>query len=234
MLSKGQITYIVSTWDVTWPPCSSPRRHSRAQGNRESRGGRTQPTCRARATSNQAFVDIIIARKRAPSHRVFVAQVFGRNMCGKRRRRHRFSAFWLRSSVVYYRRAKAACSFLHHIAQERASQKLLDLPDQGKTARAMTKDAFANGSSWMFTGLNMRFKDWRFVHRARMNVVPTNKNISKWNDLHSPKCRVCQSTDETLPHILCHCNNNMLLIRERHNKIVERLRKASRVRTSAS
>ena len=45
--------------------------------------------------SNQAFVDVIIARKRAPSHRVFVAQVFGRNMCGKRRRRHRLSAFWL-------------------------------------------------------------------------------------------------------------------------------------------
>ncbi|CAB4040100.1 Hypothetical predicted protein, partial [Paramuricea clavata] len=126
------------------------------------------------------------------------------------------------------RRAKAACSFLHHLAQERASQKLLDLPDLGKTARAMTKDAFANGSSWMFTGFNMRFKDWQFIHHARMNVAPTNKNISKWDDLHSPKCRVCQSTDETLPHILCHCNNNMLLIREQHNKIVERLRKASR------
>ena len=67
---------------------------------RKSRGGRSQQTCRARATSNQALVDVIIARKRAPSHRVFVAQVFGRNMCGKRRRRHRFSAFWLRSSVV--------------------------------------------------------------------------------------------------------------------------------------
>jgi hypothetical protein len=83
------------TVDATWPPCSSPRRHSCARGNRESRGGRTQRTCRARATSNQAFVDVIIAHKRAPSHRVFVAQVFGRNMCGKRRRRHRFSAFWL-------------------------------------------------------------------------------------------------------------------------------------------
>ena len=45
--------------------------------------------------SNQAFVDVIISRKRAPSHRVFVAQVFGRNMCGKQRRRHHFSAFWL-------------------------------------------------------------------------------------------------------------------------------------------
>jgi hypothetical protein len=62
--------------------------------NREIRGGRSQRTCRARATSNQAFVDVIIARKRAPSHRVFVAQVFCRNIWGERRRRHRFSAFW--------------------------------------------------------------------------------------------------------------------------------------------
>ena len=44
------------------------------------RGGRSRRTCRARATSNQAFVDVIIARKRAPSHRVLVAQVFGRNI----------------------------------------------------------------------------------------------------------------------------------------------------------
>ena len=90
------------TLDGTWPPCSPPRRHLRARGNRESRGGRTQPTCRARATSNQVFVHVIIARKRAPSHRVFVAQVFGRNMCGKRRRRHRFSAFWLIGSNSWY------------------------------------------------------------------------------------------------------------------------------------
>ena len=86
--------------DATWPPCPSPRRHARARENREGRGGRSQQTCRARATSNQAFIDVIITRKRAPSHHVFVAQVFGRNMCGKQRRRHRFSAFWPRSSVV--------------------------------------------------------------------------------------------------------------------------------------
>jgi hypothetical protein len=87
--------------DATWPPCSSPRRHVRARENHKGHGGRSRRTCRARATSNQAFVDVIIARKRAPSHRVFVAQVFGRNMWAKRRRRHHFSAFWLRSSVNF-------------------------------------------------------------------------------------------------------------------------------------
>ena len=68
-----------------------------------AREPRESRTCRARATSNQAFVDVIIACKRAPSHRVFVAQVFGRNMRGKRRRRHRFSAFWLRWGSYLYR-----------------------------------------------------------------------------------------------------------------------------------
>ena len=61
------------------------------EATRESRGGRSQQTCRARATSNQALVDVIITRKRVPSHRVFVAQVFRRNMWAKRRRRQRFS-----------------------------------------------------------------------------------------------------------------------------------------------
>jgi hypothetical protein len=42
----------------------------------------------------------------------------------------------------------------------KASAKLMSLPDQVKVARALVKDAFSNGSSWLFTGLNLRFKDW--------------------------------------------------------------------------
>ncbi len=123
--------------------------------------------------------------------------------------------------------AKAASSFLHHLAQDRASAKLMALPDQGKVARALVKDAFSNGSSWVFSGLNMRFKDWRFLHRARLNVVPTNQNKARWSDC-SPLCRVCNSHPETLPHILCHCNSNMVQIREHHNAIVDRIQKAVR------
>ena len=69
------------TVNATRSLCYSTRRHSLARGNLESRGGRSQRTCRARATSNQVFVNVIISRKRAPFHRVFVAQVFRRNMC---------------------------------------------------------------------------------------------------------------------------------------------------------
>ncbi len=48
--------------------------------------------------------------------------------------------------------AKSASSFLHRLVQDRAAEKLLALPDQGKVARALIKDAFCNGSSWLFSG----------------------------------------------------------------------------------
>jgi hypothetical protein len=123
--------------------------------------------------------------------------------------------------------ARSASAFLHRVVQDRASEKLMALPDQGKVARALVKDAFCNGSSWLFSGLNMRFKDWRFIHRARLNVVPTNQNKSRWSDC-SNLCRVCSSHPETLPHVICHCTSNMVQIRERHNSIVNRLAKAVR------
>ena len=70
--------------------------------------------------------------------------------------------------------AKDSCRFLHNLCRHNAAKLLLDLRDQGKTARTMNTDRFANSSSWHFTGLNIRFKDWRFIHRARLNCLPTN------------------------------------------------------------
>ncbi len=123
--------------------------------------------------------------------------------------------------------ARSASSFLHRLVQDRASEKLMALPDQGKVARALVRDAFCNGSSWLFLGLNMRFKDWRFTHRARLNVVPTNQNKSRWSEC-SNLCRVCVSHPETLPHVICHCTSHMVQILERHDVIVQRLAKAVR------
>jgi hypothetical protein len=121
---------------------------------------------------------------------------------------------------------RASSTFLHRPSQDCASAKLMALSDQGKVARALIKDAFSNGSSWLFNGLNMTCKDWRFIHRARLNVIPTNQNKSRWSDC-STLCRVCNSHPETLPHIICHCNTHLVQIRERHT-VVERLQKAVR------
>jgi hypothetical protein len=124
--------------------------------------------------------------------------------------------------------AKDACAKLHHMCQDRAANRLKNLPDQGKVARALIADSFGNGSSWSYTGLNLRFSDWRFIHRARLNVVPTNQNKSCWADDENPMCHVCNDESETLQHIICHCHTNMVKIRDRHNSVVDRLSKAIR------
>ena len=121
---------------------------------------------------------------------------------------------------------KDVCRFLHNVERDQAAQHLRDLRDQGKVPRAPSADKYANGSNWLFTGLNIRFKDWRFIHRARLNCLPTNSVKSRWSDC-SPTCRHCEE-DETLPHLLCHCPTNMPAITTRHNKIVDRLTNAIR------
>ena len=116
--------------------------------------------------------------------------------------------------------------FLHRLVQLRSADELMSLRDQGKVARCMAEDQYGNGSSWHMNGLNIRFKDWRFIHRARLNVLPLNANKSKFS-YADPTCRHCYHP-ETLPHVICHCRPHMTQIRDRHNKIVNRIVKAVR------
>ena len=122
--------------------------------------------------------------------------------------------------------SRKVTTFLHRLTQQRYADALMSLPDQGKVARCLIEDQYVNGSSWHMNGLNIRFKDWRFVHRARLNVVPLNANKSRFSRT-SPTCRHC-SQPETLPHVICHCRPQMTQIRDRHNKIVQRIVNAVR------
>lgn len=117
-------------------------------------------------------------------------------------------------------------SFLHRLAQQRYADVLTSLADQGKVARCLAEDIYGNGSTWHMTGLNIRFKDWRFIHRARLNVLPLNANKSRFSHT-SPICRHC-TQPETLPHVICHCRPFMTQIRDRHSAIVDRLENATR------
>lgn len=86
--------------------------------------------------------------------------------------------------------AKTSCRFLHSLGQSNAADRLQSVPDQGKVARTLAMDQYANGSTWQFTGLNVRFRDWRFIHRARLNCLPLNAVKSRWSNT-SPRCRHC-------------------------------------------
>ena len=119
-------------------------------------------------------------------------------------------------------KAKAITNFLNCFVQHHAV-KLADLPDQGKVAQSLANDQYANGSTWHNSGLNIRFKYWRLIHKPCLNCLATK---ARWSNT-SPICRHCPET-ETLPHIINHCRPDLVHIRSRHNKVVTRITDAVR------
>ena len=102
---------------------------------------------------------------------------------------------------------------------------LLAKPDQGKVFEATSRHGASN--RFMRSGKFIRFADWRFVHRARLDVLPLN-GARRWG-AGDRRCRRCGYASETLPHLLCHCGLLSAARQLRHNAIVERLAAASRL-----
>ena len=115
-------------------------------------------------------------------------------------------------------------AYLHRHRRKVHSNILKSLPDQGKVARCLQTCHFYSANNWSFNGTGMQFCDWRFIHHARTNTLPTNDVKNRWSDA-SPTCRQCHSpaNSETLPHIICHCKPNMTAITDRHDRVLKRL-----------
>ena len=116
---------------------------------------------------------------------------------------------------------------LRELVKDFHTTKLLSKPDQGKVARSLLQDKYADGSSWLFCGYGIRFCDWRFIHRARLNLLSTNQTRGKWYNT-SKQCRRCHTGIETLPHVICLCLPSIVSIRRRHNLVVNRIYNAIR------
>ncbi|GBO08329.1 hypothetical protein AVEN_246030-1 [Araneus ventricosus] len=81
-------------------------------------------------------------------------------------------------------------------------------------------------SHFFFTGAYTRFAEWRFVHPARLGVVPLN-GYKSWNPPEEQKCRRCNKCNrETLPHVICPCYYTSRAWIPRHNSVVTRIKKA--------
>lgn len=100
-------------------------------------------------------------------------------------------------------------------------------PNQGKAMVCVAAD-LAN-AHFMRSGRYTRFTDWRFIHRARLNLLPLNAT-RVWAPAADKRCRRCGYAEETLPHVLCHCMRQSRVMTERHNAIVDRVKKAALVR----
>ncbi|XP_076298053.1 uncharacterized protein LOC143217550 [Lasioglossum baleicum] len=121
-----------------------------------------------------------------------------------------------RTQVLHRLRA-AVTEFYHH--------RLNSKPDQGKvfgvSSRTRVSNHFLRGGS--FT----RFADWRFVHRARLDVLPLN-GARRWGE-GDKRCRRCGGALETLPHVLCHCRPHSAAWQLRHDAVVSRISRACRL-----
>jgi hypothetical protein len=110
-------------------------------------------------------------------------------------------------------------SKLRDMIRCRLLDDLLAKPDQGKVFSVTAAAAASN--HFMRTGTFTRFADWRFVHRARLNVLPLNG--APWIPHGYKRCRRCGAENETLPHVLDHCNSHANAIQRRHDAILRRL-----------
>ncbi|CAJ0587486.1 unnamed protein product, partial [Mesorhabditis spiculigera] len=91
---------------------------------------------------------------------------------------------------------------------------------QGKVYNITARQPCSN--HFMRDGRFLRFADWRFVHRARLDVVPLN-GCKRARDHHDKTCRRCGATIESVAHVLNHCPVHNQAITLRHNAIVDRL-----------
>ena len=123
----------------------------------------------------------------------------------------------------------STCKALHDHIRGEFTQELMAKRDQGKVANSINGDPYQNASSWLFTGKGIRFCDWRFIHRARLNLTPTNHVSNKFRQGATDAdrlCRHCKDSPEYLAHALNHCKTMMVPIRRRHDLIQDRLIKA--------
>lgn len=112
--------------------------------------------------------------------------------------------------------------------QSERDRRLRSLRNQGKTAECV--GASKSSSHFLYTGEYTRFKDWRFIHKARLNLVPLNGAKPWITEPLQKKCRRCGAHDETLPHVICHCMRQSDAFQRRHNNIVERVKTAASVK----
>lgn len=101
---------------------------------------------------------------------------------------------------------------------------------QGAAARCLELDPYATHSRFIWTGTGMSYRQWRFAFRARLQVLYTRVQLTRFSNARGGQtaadahlCRVCHSASETLEHVLNHCMPLFRMVTARHNNIVQRL-----------
>ena len=92
---------------------------------------------------------------------------------------------------------------------------------QGAVSRCPAQNAISN--HFIQKGAHTTFSDWKFIHRARLNVLANNGR--PWNK-KDRSCRKCGHSNETLSHIINSCRPNLIQDTKRHDAIITEIARA--------
>ncbi|XP_060845386.1 uncharacterized protein LOC132924968 [Rhopalosiphum padi] len=126
-------------------------------------------------------------------------------------------------TVLGAKHRRAVMRSIRDTLRLKRSDALIAKPDQGRAVECVA--AHAASTHFLRDGDFTRFADWRFVHRARLNLVPLNGS-SSWRT-GDRRCRRCGYITESLSHVVDHCMRYTALYLARHNAIVARIKKAA-------
>ena len=114
---------------------------------------------------------------------------------------------------------------LNTTTQARHLTTLQQSPDQG---RASFSTSLCSSSNYFtYTGAFLSFPQYRFVLKARLNLLPTRTvQMRSGTNIPDARCRICHQHTETLAHLINHCHYNLDMVRERHNAVLERVIRA--------
>ena len=120
---------------------------------------------------------------------------------------------------------KKANTLLKTPTQQRHLLILQQSPDQG---RASFSTSLCDSSNFfIYSGAFLSFPQYRFVLKARLNLLPTRTvQARSGSALSDTRCRNCHQHPETLAHLVNHCHHNLSMVRERHNTVLERVIRA--------
>ena len=120
---------------------------------------------------------------------------------------------------------RAITKALREECQQNHLSKLLEAKDQGRSFSSVSRHSASN--YWVKSGHYVTFSQYRFAHKARLNLLPVRTVQKRINPAcTTTTCRTCHRMPETLGHVLNHCLPSMGLIHQRHNDILQRLVKA--------
>lgn len=97
--------------------------------------------------------------------------------------------------------------------------------DQGRTVEYHSEI----GCKWIRHGGILTPQEYRFTFKARLNLLPTAQVKHQRGHARSPMCPRCRHPNETLAHTLQQCFPNMECFKNRHDTILEQIRKTTAI-----